>query len=275
MAKKPKNEVIGGALRPAVSIYRDLGDVLNEQIGIMVRQTIREMKAALESGDIHAAMDASPVSQSRIRLNKLSRKWQKRFDDLADKAVARMIDRTMKNSAVTLNASLRDVSKGFEIDTSSTDARLRQVIQASTEEAAQLIKRIPERFLGDVQGQVMRSITTGRGLQDLVPYLKRKYEDDVRWARNVAMDQMRKAYANINEARLKSVGCEEYQWIHTGGGKHPRALHIALSGKTFRYDDPPVIGRMYGQEVRGNPAQLPFCRCIARPVFRFKADEGK
>jgi hypothetical protein len=62
MAKKPNTEIVGGALRPAVSIYQDMGDDIAEQIGIMARQTIREMTAALESGEIHAAMDASPVS---------------------------------------------------------------------------------------------------------------------------------------------------------------------------------------------------------------------
>ena len=36
-----------------------------------------------------------------------------------------------------------------------------------------LIKSIPAQYLNGVQGAVMRSITTGNGMQDLVPYLQK------------------------------------------------------------------------------------------------------
>ena len=106
---------------------------------------------------------------------------------------------------------------------------------------------------------------------DLVPYLKQHYAGNVKKARSVAYDQTRKAYNNISAARSQKLGMEEFIWIHSGGGKEPRKDHVAMNGKTFRFDDPPVIGVMYGQEVRGLPGNVPSCRCAMRPLVNFKA----
>ena len=265
--KKTGSELVGSALRPAVGIYIDLGDAVAAEIERMHREVRRELEGAFASGELHMAMDDSITSQARMRLNAMQQKWEARFRLLANRQVRKMLDRVMRNSEVTLKMSLREVSQKLKVDTSLSDARLEEVIKASTQEAAGLIKRIPEQFLGDVQGQVMRSITSGRGMQDLVPYLTKRYEGDKKWARHVAMDQTRKSYAAVNRVRLQKLGCEEFEWIHSGGSAHPREEHIALSGKKFRFDDPPVINKKTGE--KGFPATLPFCRCVLKPVFRF------
>jgi len=257
----------GGALRPAVNIADDMAAAIIEEIGLMARQTKREMLAALAAGGFDHAMDDSPVSRARIGINSLREKWINRFARLSKTVTRRMIDRTVRNSTVTLGMSLKEVSEGFKIDMTLSNERLQTVISASTQESAQLIKRIPEKYLSDVQGEVMRSITTGRGPADLVPYLTKRYEGDVRWARHVSMDQQRKAYANINQARLQAMGVESYVWVHTGGGRYPRKDHVAMSGKEYRFDDPPVIDEHSGQ--RGKPGDAIFCRCISKPIFRF------
>jgi SPP1 gp7 family putative phage head morphogenesis protein len=261
------NEWSGAALRPAVSIYQEFGDAVAREIAAMYRDVRKQMEEAFASGTLETAMDASVTSQARMRINEMRRKWYARFREVAKREVKRMLQRVTKNSQVTLGQSLRDISETLKIDTSLSDARLQEVIKASTQEAAGLIKRIPEQFLGDVQGQVMRSITSGRGMQDLVPYLAKKYEGDKRWARHVAMDQTRKAYSNVNAARLQKLGCESYIWIHSGGSAHPRQEHIDMNGKEFRFDDPPVIDKRTGQ--RGKPGDAIFCRCVMKPVFRF------
>ena len=260
----------GGALRPAVNIADDMAAAIIEQIGLMARQTRREMLKALESGGFDHAMDDNPASQARIRLNWLREKWTARFRDLSKMQVDRMIDRTIKNSTVTLGMSLKEVSEGFKIDTALSSERLQTVIMASTQEAAQLIKRIPEQYLSDVQGHVMRAITTGSGQADLVPFFTKRYEGDVKWARHVSMDQQRKAYANINQVRLQAMGVQSYIWVHTGGGRYPRKDHIEMNGKEYRYDDPPIIQKATG--ARGKPGDAIFCRCVAKPVFRFNND---
>ena len=119
----------------------------------------------------------------------------------------------------------------------------------------------------------MRSITTGKGMEDLVPFLTKKYKGNIRRARLIALDQTRKAYQSINTSRLKTLGVKSFIWIHSGGGKEPRMEHIRMSGNEYSFDNPPVIGVMYGEEVRGLPGDLPNCRCICKPVIKFDLEE--
>lgn len=131
-----------------------------------------------------------------------------------------------------------------------------------------LIKLIPQKYLGQVQGAVMRSITSGNGLKDLIPFMNEKYKQNTRHAKMVAYDQTRKAYNSIAAGRAQSAGVTEFEWIHSGGGKHPRIDHIALNGKKFRFDDPPVIDKRTGE--RGLPGVAINCRCSFRPLVSFK-----
>lgn len=270
---KPNKGLIGGALRPNAGIAADFSKPIVDLIGIMYRDVKRELERTFSETQFDMAMDASTASQSRIILNYLLDKWSSRFNKLAKRSVDRMIERTMRNSAVTLEMSLKDVSKDFQIDTSFSNAMLDDVIKASTQEAANLIKLIPQKYINDVQGQVMRSITTGRGLQDLVPYMTKKYNGNVRHAKNVALDQTRKAYQSITTTRLKALGVKKFIWVHTGGGKEPRIEHIKMSGNEYSFDNPPIIGIMYGNEVRGLPGDLPYCRCICKPVINFDLED--
>lgn len=268
MEKKPDG-LVGGALRPNAGIAADYAKPIVNEIGLMYRDMKRELIKVFTETDFNSAMDASTSSQARIVLNYLLSKWSKRFNKLAKEQTDKMIRRTDKNSAVTLKMSLKEAAASITIDTSFYNKQIEDVIKASTYEAANLIKLIPEKFINEVQGQVMRSITTGQGLKDLVPYLTKKYHGNVRHAKNVAVDQTRKAYQSINTSRLKTLGVKKFIWIHSGGGREPRIKHIEMSGNEYSFDDPPVIGVMYGKEVRGLPGDLPYCRCICKPVINF------
>jgi SPP1 gp7 family putative phage head morphogenesis protein len=261
---------VGGILRPNASIAADFAKPVRVMLEAMAKDIKRQLLAVFEETGVGQAMDvADGAIRSRTILSQLQEKWAPRFSEMSKDVVSRMIARTVKNSAVTLGMSLREISEDFKVDTSFLDDRLKQVISASTQEATNLIKLIPQQYLADVQGAVMRSITTGRGQRDLVPFLNHHYEGRIKWVRHVAMDQTRKTYSAVTATRLQKLGCKSFIWIHTGGGAHPRKDHIAMSGKEFRYDDPPVIAVMAGQEVRGLPGQAIFCRCVQKPVFNW------
>ena len=271
--RNPKDGTIAGALRPNAGIAADFAKPVENAITAMFKDVRRELEKVFKETNFNSAMDASTASQARIVINALMATWQIKFNDIAKKAVDRMIERTIRNSTVTLGMSLKDLSEDFKIDTSFRNEQLSEVIKASTQEAANLIKVIPQRFINEVQGQVMRSITTGKGMEDLVPFLTKKYKGNIRRARLTALDQTRKAYQSINTSRLKTLGVKSFIWIHSGGGKEPRMEHIRMSGNEYSFDNPPVIGVMYGEEVRGLPGDLPNCRCICKPVIKFDLEE--
>lgn len=254
----------GKPLIPAESIWHDWDIAVQPILKAMYQETRKELiRVFTETG--FGTMDASPSSMAEVVLNRIKTKYDKLFDALADSVVSKMIAKVTRNSTASLKLSLADYINPLEIDRTLTDNRLKEIIKASTKEAADLIKRIPERYLSEVQGEVMRSITSGNGLKDLVPYLTKRYDGNARWARHVAMDQTRKAYTSVNTARLTKLGIEQFRWVHSGGSRQPRKHHIELSGKIFRYDNPPIIDPRTGQT--GLPSVLPFCRCIAVPVI--------
>lgn len=260
------NQITGIPLNPNASIASDFYKPILAAIEQMARETKRELRREFEA-EPGFAQDASISSQTRIAVNMLLGKWEPRFNRLAKKLVKRMIARTVRYSGTTVNAALKEINPKLGIDTSYVNERLADVIKASTEEAVSLIKLIPSKYFTEVQGAVSRSITSGDGLKSLVPFLNEKYQGNIRHARNVALDQTRKVHASVNATRLQQAGITQFEWLHTSGTAHPRKDHIEMDGKTFRFDDPPLIGKMYGKNVYGLPAQLPYCRCRMVPVI--------
>jgi SPP1 gp7 family putative phage head morphogenesis protein len=266
---KPNNIKRGGVLIPSASIRIRFERAITKLITKMAQEIKREVRSVYAVGMDGTAMDASLVSQARIRLNAVMTKYVPLFGKLADEESARMVNDTLKNATVTARLSLKEISDDFTIKSGDIDERTREIMKASTQQAASLIKLIPQKYLADVQGQVMRSIVGGNGLQDLIPYLNKMYEGNIKHARLVALDQTRKAYTGMTEIKMRNAGITHYEWIHSGGGSHPRPLHVKLNGTIQEYANPPYIGDMYGEEVYGNPGELPNCRCNARPIVKF------
>jgi SPP1 gp7 family putative phage head morphogenesis protein len=273
----------GSVLSPNAAIEQEYTAVILTLIRRMCDETKKALQAVF-SGEArpelaapHALdevddLPASISAKSRVALNAIMDKYEPLFNRWAKKATKRMMDRTVKNSGVTLGMSLRQMSAAIQLDAAKMSPALLEIISASTTEAVSLIKLIPAQYLTKVQGAVSRSITTGNGLQDLVPFLEKQYQGNVRHARNVAIDQTRKAYNGVNAGRMSAIGVKTYEWIHTSGSREPRQVHIALNGKVCSLDDPPYIGEMYGEAVYGKPGDLPLCRCRMRPILDFSDD---
>ena len=234
----------------------------------------REVRALFESRvavESHVTTDASIASQSRILVNALQSKFAILFRDAARPLAERMVGQAAKASAARLGRSLKDLSGGVSIRTDILKSGpVAEIVKASVAENVGLIKSIPAQYLDDVRGAVMRSITSGNGLADLVPYLERERGVTERRARNIALDQTRKVYGALNVQRAKAAGIKKGEWIHSGGGQKPRPLHVKLSGTIFSLDDPPVIDERTGQ--KGFPGELISCRCTFRPVLEFDED---
>ena len=234
----------GKPLVPSAAIADDLQSTMLTLIRRMCQETKRELKAMFEHPAYaldKADDDGNPASQARIIINKLERKYGPLFKKWAKKASKRMVERTLKHSTIQLTQSLKDAGDAMVVNPGFMNDRLREITTASANEAADLIKLIPQKYLSEVAGQVMRSITTGKGMADLIPYLSDKYGQNIRHARNVAHDQTRKTFTAISRARLDAAGVKEFEWRHSHGGRHPRKLHQELNGKVFRFDDPCLL----------------------------------
>lgn len=240
----------------------------------MVRATQREVLRYFRNqwaGD-SVAMDASFTSGVARLVRELSRRFTGLFTARAGGLAAALSEGVEKATARQLGASLKEVSGGVTLKTDVVSGAVGEVMRAGVRENVSLIKSIPAEYFQKIEGDVMRSIQTGRGMADLVEDIEKHGHSTRKRAELIARDQTSKATTAINRARMQGLGIKKFEWIHSGGGKEPRPLHVALSGQIFELDNPPVIDDRTGE--RGLPGQLINCRCRMSPVIEFAATEA-
>lgn len=285
---RQKSDVLaeGRALRysaAAAAQYRRKLDVLIRDMQREVKRGLLELfrgsdSVALDAADVAqrqarelapaVAMDADIAGLAQTLLDDIHRRFTVLFAMAASEITGRLIDMTISRSNLDLGKSLKDI--GDDQLTLTMGEKTRALVEAASLESTSLIKRVPETYLPKVQGDVMRSITTGRGLEDLIPQLEKRNVQVKNWAKNVALDQTRKVYATVNRARMEESGVKKFKWVHSGGSNDPRDHHLkrwpaGLNGGIFSFDDPPVIDPRTGE--RGFPGQLPYCGCTMSPVI--------
>lgn len=243
----------------------------------MVAETLRELSGMYDDFAVDTAMDASIASRARIVFNALQSKYDAMFKRIAKPLATDWMDQVDSNNAAGLETSLHEIAGHMTLNTDILGGELNDIFTAGVNEAVDYISTVPAEFLDRIKGDVMRSIQNGESLDKLLEqYVDQGAAKVKNWVKNVAMDQTRKAYNALAKGRMEKVGVTSYEWVHTGGGNHPRKLHQhVLNGKIFRFDDPPIIQEQKGKtpEVRGIPGQLPFCRCIMRPVMVFDDED--
>jgi len=239
----------------------------------MFEETEREISKLFRSDtselffDEQFAQDASIAAQAKIVTNKLITKFGWLFNDKAREISEYMMNSTMNVSKSNLKDSIKQLSGGLSIKTDFLTGDLREITKSIVEENVSLIKSLSDRYLYNVQKAVLRSISFGNGLKDLIPQLSKFKGITDRHAKNMALDQTRKAYNSINKARMEKVGIGKFKWVHSGGGQFPRKDHIEMDGNIYSFDNLPVIDKRTGE--RGIPGQAINCRCRMVPVIEF------
>lgn len=224
------------------------------------------------TGDSTTGMDASFTAAASKLLRRLASSFTALFTERAGGLAEALAKGVSDVSAQQLGESLKQVSGGVTLKTDVVSGVVADVVKASVRENVALIKSIPSTYFEKIQGDVMRSIQTGRGMADLQPAIENLGETTKKRAALIARDQTSKATTSINRARMQGLGIKKFEWLHSGGGKEPRPLHKdVLNGKIFSLDDPPVIDDRTGE--RGLPGVLINCRCRMVPVITFEAAE--
>jgi len=208
---------------------------------------------------VEQAQDASPTAHIKRILADLADRWIKRFDVWAPKIAEAYLQGMFKASDSAMRAALKDA--GWTVEFKMTPA-VRDAFQASLTENVGLIRSIPEKYLGQVEGIVMRSYSAGRDLHTMVKDLKALYPAVADRAELIARDQSNKANAVVNRARQLELGLEWAVWMHSHAGKTPRPDHVAANGKRYKIAEGCLISGKYIQ-----PGEEINCRCTSRPVL--------
>lgn len=225
----------------------------------MAREVEAEIARVYRSNTPEMAKDASPAMELRRAMRKLRRRWLRRFDDGSQELAEWFAKDAADRSDRALAALLRKagMSVKFTMTRAVNDAN-----QAAIGENVGLIRSIPEQYLTQVEGHVMRSVQTGRDLGSLTRDLQESFGVTKRRAAFIARDQNNKATAVIVRARQKELGLTKAMWLHSAGGKHPRPEHVAMSGKMYDVEKGAFLEGKWtwpGHEIN--------CRCVSRTVI--------
>jgi SPP1 gp7 family putative phage head morphogenesis protein len=194
-------------------------------------------------------------------LAKLTRRWTKRWND-ASKSLADYFAQDVSDRS---DAQLKSILKkaGISVQFKMTPAQ-RDIIKATVNANVSLIKSIPQQYLGQVEGIVMRSVQTGRDLGQLSKDLQTRLGVTKKRAALISRDQNNKATSALQRARQQEIGITEAVWMHSHGGKEPRPTHEANDGKRYK-----VATGWFDPAVKKNiwPGELINCRCTSRSVL--------
>lgn len=265
-ARRPA-AIKGKPLNPPVSVaakYRVKLEMLVDGMAAIARTELAAWTKS-EAASKHFGQDES-VAHSAARLTK---RLEQRFAQLLGKRPGGLaewlVGQVDKASSSSLHASLKDLSGGLSLPTTVMTGAMRDSMIAAVNTNVDLITSLSSDFLTDLKGAVYRSVTSGNGLADLQPLLESRAEITKRRARMIAHDQTRKVYGRLNDTRMKALGLSKFEWVHSGGGRHPRKLHQGYDGQIFDLDRPPIIDESTGE--RGIPGQAVNCRCKMVPVL--------
>lgn len=230
---------------------------LDQAVEDMHESVLYWLRAAYRNTDL--AQDANPATLMREAMRKLSSRWLKFFDQIADKLADRFVQRSLTGVETNLRTAFRDV--GMTVEFKMTEA-MRASSKAIVYENVNLIKSIPEQYLTQVETLVMQSVTRGRDLSTLSQELQKRLGVTKRRAALIARDQNNKATSALTAVRQKELGVTKGIWRHSHAGKEPRPEHVAADGKEFDLDK--------GLFLEGEwvlPGQAINCRCTWSPVI--------
>lgn len=262
LRRAPGKEIVLGPLHPNAGLtaaYRAKLEKLIDEMDASVQYWVRTRYKNNEP--LMAMDDVLPANELKRVLRELSKRWLKNFDDAKWELADYFTGAVSKRTDAALRAILR--KGGFSVKFKMTRA-MRDVFNATRAQNVALIKSIPEQYLKNVEGAVMRSVQAGRDMGTLAKFLEKNYGVTRRRAAFIARSQNNLATASMNRVRQVELGITKGKWRHSGAGKHPRPTHVKNNGKLYDVKrgwwDPAVKRYIW-------PGTEPGCKCVSISVI--------
>ncbi|MCH8185905.1 MAG: minor capsid protein [Chloroflexi bacterium] len=118
--------------------------------------------------------------------------------------------------------------------------------------------------LARLRVEVDANAQQGYRAEGLADRIRNEYGVSKSRASLIARQETSNFMANYIEASSRDAGIKKYQW-YSARDSRTRPDHLALHGKIFSFDNPPITDTRTG--ARNNPMQDYRCRCRAKPVI--------
>jgi SPP1 gp7 family putative phage head morphogenesis protein len=246
-------------IRANLSNYKRYRKAIQSLVADMAASVEHWVSAQFNDAPPVLASDASPSDEMANRLAELTKYWLEKFEEAAPKIAELYMRRCFTQADSSFQQALKkyDWTVKFQMTKGAKDA-----LDAVINENIGLIKSIPQQYLQQVEGAVMRSFSAGRDLHTLVKDLKEIYPKASHRAELIALDQCNKATSVITRARQLEVGITEAVWMHSGAGKHPRPEHVKANGRRYFIAEGCLID---GEYIF--PGEAINCRCTSKPIL--------
>jgi uncharacterized protein with gpF-like domain len=261
LAMKKRSDTVLPPVHPNAGLtvsYQKQIDRLVEQMNRSVTHWLGASYRKQVARPAVLAADASPANELRDVMRKLKKHWVSVFDKAAPVLAKRFAERAARQVDTTMTNQMR--TRDFSIDFKLSD-EARNALDATVGENVALIKSIPPEYLADVEGLVMRSISVGGDMKTLSLELEKRYGITRRRAGLIARDQNAKATATMVRVRQMGLGITHAKWLHSHGGREPRASHVAFDGETYEIAKGAYID---GEWIF--PGEKINCRCVSRSI---------
>ncbi len=262
MASKPKTVSAVHANRGVEAKYREsLDRLIKEMIhsyDYWITAAYRKYPPRMATA---IAQDAAPSKAMAKILKVLGRRWNKRFNQLSNKMAEAFATSMQKTTDHSFKEALKKAGWTIEFTMTKT---VKDVLDSVIAENVALIRSIPQEYLTEVQGIVMRSYSRGRDLHYMTTELKSRYGVTQRRAALISRDQSNKINSSVQQARQLQIGIVDALWQHSSAGKVPRPSHVAANGKPYKIAEGRLIDGEYifpGQKIN--------CRCTSRSILPF------
>lgn len=254
-------------VRPNAGNREQYARKLQALVRAMATDVAKTIKDVYRKNEPLIASDAkakTPAQRLQEAIKELRKVWIGKIDKQAESLALWFLDKTSASVDRAQNSAARDSGfDGFDIKFYKGSVN-DDVFQALVNENVNLIKSIPQKYLTDVEGLVMRSITAGRDVSQLQDDLSERYAITKRRAEFIARDQNQKATEALSRANAVQAGATEGVWIHVPGKYTSRKSHEKMHGKKFD------LNKGMWDEAEQKwvlPGQLAGCACTYRPLF--------
>lgn len=219
-------------------------------------ETLKRMTKALKRSDLDARAKRDSAEEDLLRLLSVVALMERASD--GSPFSLDTIGRVARQAAAFAdNGVKQQIETVFAVSLGRVPGITPELVESWTDENAKLIKSIETRYLAEVADLTQKAVTEGKSNRWLIKELERRYDVSRSRAKLIATDQIGTLNGQITQARMTSVGIEEYVWL-TVGDNRVRPAHQELNNTKRRWDDP--------HPTEGHPKMTIGCRCDAVPA---------
>ena len=183
-----------------------------------------------------------------------------------------IVDIDKLNFTESYDNVIKTIDKKFKNNISIANINFNDLLPEAKEAIAKewsnnlelFVKKFTDEQIIELRSFTQQNATAGFRASNLEDELQRSFNVSKNKARFLARQETSLFTSNYTKQRYLTSGIDTYTWS-TSQDERVREDHQILNGKSFSFEDPPIVDRRTGRKA--NPGEDYGCRCVAIPVI--------